>query len=32
VFNPIHNVQPQTPVENLLAMFDTLRESGSYPL
>jgi hypothetical protein len=32
VFNPIHNVQPQTPVENLLAMFDALRESGLYPI
>jgi hypothetical protein len=32
VFNTIHNVQPQTPVENLLAMFETLREYGRYPL
>jgi hypothetical protein len=32
VFNPIHNVQPQTPVENLLAMFQALREFGQYPL
>jgi hypothetical protein len=32
VFNPIHNVQPQTPVENLLAMFEALREYGRYPL
>jgi uroporphyrinogen-III decarboxylase len=30
VFNPIHNVQPQTPVENLLAMFEALREFGQY--
>jgi Uroporphyrinogen decarboxylase (URO-D) len=30
VFNPIHNVQAQTPVENVLAMFDTVREAGSY--
>jgi hypothetical protein len=26
VFNPIHNVQPRTPVENLLAVFAALRE------
>ena len=32
VFNPIHNVQPLTPVENLLAMVDALREFGGYPL
>ena len=25
VFNPVHNVQPQTPVENLLAMVEELR-------
>lgn len=32
VFNPIHNVQPLTPVENLLAMIDALREFREYPL
>lgn len=32
VFNPVHNVQPNTPVENLLAMLDALREYGVYPL
>jgi uroporphyrinogen-III decarboxylase len=26
VFNPIHNVQAQVPVENLLAMFETIKE------
>jgi uroporphyrinogen-III decarboxylase len=26
VFNAIHNIQPRTPVENLLAMFGALRE------
>lgn len=26
VFNTIHNVQPGTPVENIVAMFDALRE------
>ena len=32
VFNTIHNVQPQTPVENLLAMYETVRAAGHYPL
>lgn len=32
VFNPIHNVQAQTPVENLLAMYDAFRDHGRYPL
>jgi hypothetical protein len=27
VFNTVHNVQARTPVENLLAMYDTVRES-----
>lgn len=26
VFNPIHNVQAQVPVENLLSMFETIKE------
>jgi hypothetical protein len=32
VFNTIHNVQAQTPVENLLAMYQTWKEHGTYPL
>ncbi len=32
VFNPSHNVQARVPVENLLAMYETLREYGKYPL
>jgi uroporphyrinogen-III decarboxylase len=32
VFNPIHNVQAGTPVENLLAMYETLQKEGRYPL
>ena len=32
VFNPIHNVQARVPVENLLAMYETVREVGQYPL
>lgn len=32
VFNAIHNIQAQTPIENVLAMFETAREQGRYPL
>jgi len=32
VFNTIHNVQPNTPVENLLTLFETIREYGRYPV
>jgi uroporphyrinogen decarboxylase len=32
VFNTSHNVQPLTPVENVLAMYETVREYGHYPL
>jgi hypothetical protein len=31
VFNSIHNVQARVPVENLLALFETLQEHGAYP-
>jgi hypothetical protein len=30
VFNPVHNVQAGVPIENLRAMFDTVRERGAY--
>jgi len=30
VFNTIHNVQAKTPVQNLLAMFQAVREFGTY--
>ena len=32
VFNPIHNVQANTPVENVLAMFEAVKEFGRYPV
>jgi len=32
VFTAIHNVQAQTPTENVLAMFETLCEYGQYPI
>jgi hypothetical protein len=31
VFNPIHNVQTGSPIENVLAMYETLRQKGGYP-
>jgi len=30
VFNPSHNVQAGVPVENLIAMYETVREYGRY--
>ena len=32
VFNTIHNVQARVPAENLLALYETVREWGMYPL
>ncbi len=32
VFNPVHNIQAKTPVENVLAMFETVKEVGRYPI
>lgn len=32
VFNTTHNVQARVPVENVLAMYETVRDSGRYPL
>ena len=32
VFNTIHNVQARVPAENLLALYETVREWGKYPL
>ncbi|MBN2390676.1 MAG: methyltransferase [Anaerolineae bacterium] len=32
VFNTIHNVQPLSPVGNLLALYETVREYGQYPI
>jgi hypothetical protein len=32
VFNPVHNVQSRAPVENILAMYETVREFRNYPL
>jgi uroporphyrinogen-III decarboxylase len=32
VFNTIHNIQAKTPIENLMAMFDAVRQHGRYPI
>jgi len=32
VFNTVHNIQAQTPVENILAMIDTVKKYRKYPL
>ncbi len=32
VFNTVHNVQARTPVENLMALYESVKEHGRYPL
>ncbi len=32
VFNPTHNVQARVPVENVLALYQAVREFGEYPI
>ena len=32
VFNTIHNVQPLSPVDNVLAVYQTIQEHGKYPI
>jgi hypothetical protein len=32
IFSAIHNIQTQTPIENVLAMVETLKEYRNYPL
>jgi uroporphyrinogen-III decarboxylase len=32
VFGAVHNIQAKTPVENVLAAFETVRACGSYPI
>jgi len=32
VFNTIHNVQPRVPIENLLALYETVNECRDYPI
>ena len=30
VFNPVHNIQTGVPIENVIAMYETVREYGRY--
>ena len=32
VFNPVHNIQPGVPVENIAVMFETVKKFGTYPI
>ncbi|MBL7160976.1 MAG: methyltransferase [Anaerolineales bacterium] len=32
IFNSIHNIQPGTPIENLLAFYETIQEHRQYPI
>jgi uroporphyrinogen decarboxylase len=32
ILGPSHNVQPQVPIENILAFYDTTKKFGSYPI
>jgi hypothetical protein len=32
VYNAVHNIQPKTPIENVVAMIETLQEYGAYPI
>ena len=32
IFNPVHNIQPNTPAENVAAAYETALEMGRYPL
>ena len=32
VFNPIHNIQQNTPPENIAAAFGTVMTDGTYPI
>jgi len=32
VFAPIHNIQPQVPPQNVVALFETARQYGTYPI
>ena len=31
VFNPVHNIQPGVPPENVMAMFNMAKQGGQYP-
>ncbi len=32
ILGPAHNVQPQVPIENIMAFYDTVKKFGTYPI
>ncbi len=32
ILGPAHNVQPQVPIENIMAFYETVKKYGSYPI
>lgn len=32
IIGPTHNIQPQTPIENIMAFYDAVKTYGRYPL
>jgi uroporphyrinogen decarboxylase len=32
ILGPAHNVQPQVPIENIMAFYETVKNHGSYPI
>ncbi len=32
ILGPAHNVQPQVPIENIMAFYDTVKKYGTYPI
>jgi len=32
ILGPAHNVQPQVPIENIMAFYDTAKRFGTYPI
>jgi uroporphyrinogen decarboxylase len=32
ILGPAHNVQPQVPIENIMAFYDTVKKYGAYPI
>jgi len=32
IIAPAHNIQPQTPVENVMAFYEAVKKYGKYPI
>ena len=32
IISPAHNIQPEVPIENILAFYETAKTAGRYPL